>query len=268
MSPKPHSLKVLIVDDEAPARRLLKRLVQTDPEMTIIGECSDGAQAVGAIGEFKPDLVFLDIQMPGMNGFDVLEVLDKSRLPAIIFVTAFDRFAVKAFEARALDYLLKPFTQKRFFDAVARAKQLMGQPKAPYRQHLRTLLRDWQHHSPADQTESPKPHPIHRILTKSGNEIIKLKLDDILWFESADHFVVAHTKSGKQLLSESLATMEKSLPPGDFVRIHRGTIVNRAHVVKVLAGRFGSCSLVLSSGAKLRVSRSRRTALRDLLNSQ
>jgi two-component system LytT family response regulator len=266
MTPKANSLNVLIVDDEAPARRLLRRLMQTDTDLTIVGECADGKDAVRAILELKPDLVFLDIQMPGMDGFDVLAALGKSQLPAIIFVTAFDRFAVKAFEAHALDYLLKPFTQIRFYDALKRAKELTVQPKARYRQHLRTLLRDWQHQPPADQSQSAKSDHVHRILVKSGNDIIKLKLDDILWFESADHFVVAHAKSARHLLSESLSSLEESLPPTDFVRIHRGAIVNRTHVARVMAGRFGSSSVILSSGAKLRVSRSRRTALKDLLN--
>ncbi|MFZ1684190.1 MAG: LytTR family DNA-binding domain-containing protein [Candidatus Zixiibacteriota bacterium] len=266
MTPKAKSLSVLIVDDESPARRLLKRLLQTDSDLTVIGECADGQDAVRAILELKPDLVFLDIQMPGMDGFEVLQELGNTRLPAIIFVTAYDQYAVKAFEAHALDYLLKPFTQKRFFDALARAKELTGQPKAPYRQHLRTLLRDWQHQPPADSSQAAKSAQVHRILVKSGNDIIKLKLDDIIWFESADHFVVAHTRNGKHLLSESLTTLEQSLPPAGFVRVHRSAIVNRTHVTRVLAGRFGSSSLVLSSGAKIRVSRSRRTALKDLLN--
>jgi two-component system LytT family response regulator len=259
-------LRVLIVDDESPARRLLKRLLQNDSDLDLIGECSNGIDAARTIVASKPDLVFLDIQMPGLDGFDVLAEVGSSRLPAIIFVTAYDRYAVKAFETHALDYLLKPFSRKRFYDAVDRAKQLLRRSDRPQRTRLQRLLRDWQRHESTATRVTPGDTLLHRILVKSKGEIIRLELEDIYWLESADHFVVAHTASGKHLLSEALTELEKSLPLDRFIRIHRRAIVNRRHIQRISPGRFGSCSVQLTTGVRLRLSRSRRETLKDLLN--
>jgi len=232
-------LGVLIVDDEAPARRLLRRLLLDDPEVSVIGECADGRRAVDMIVEERPDLVFLDIQIPVIDGFAVIQAVGPSVMPAVIFVTAFDRYAVKAFDAHALDYLLKPFSQARFALALSRAKHLLHRSEAPQQRRLKSLLHDWQYDRQSSQGQARRSEFRQQIFVKDRHRIIRLELADILWLEAADHYVIAHTAGGRHLLPESLTSLESSLPPEQFVRIHRGAIVNVAHVQRISPARFG-----------------------------
>ena len=259
-------MDVIVVDDEAPARRLLKKLLQGDPELKVVGEGADGRQAVNLIVEHQPDLVFLDIQMPTMDGIAVIQEVGPTAMPAVIFVTAFDQYAIRAFEAHALDYLLKPFSHARFTEAVSRAKRLILHSQTPQSQRLRGLLHVWQFdHRPPDDRSAGSSFR-QRILVKDRHRIIRLELADILWLEAADHYVVLHTLGGKHLLPESLSALENSLPPSRFVRIHRGAVVNVAHVQEITSLRFGRCRVTLKTGEQIQLSRARRQVLKTLLS--
>jgi len=207
-------IRTLIVDDEPLARQSIRLLLRGDPEVEIVGEAGSGAEAVKAIRRHAPDLVFLDIQMPEMDGFGVLESLDAERLPVVVFVTAFDRYALKAFEVHALDYLLKPFTDARFEKALRQAKAQIGQREISHlSQRLLALLED---RDPRRAQSSP-PLParatgyLTRLMVKSAGRVFFLKADEIDWIEAADYYVKLHVGRKSHLLRESLSELESKL---------------------------------------------------------
>jgi two-component system LytT family response regulator len=237
---RPAKIRTLIVDDEPLARSNLAVLLRLDPEIEIVAECGSGAEALSEIRSTKPDLVFLDVQMPELDGFDVLEMLGKDLPPAIVFVTAYDQYALKAFEAGALDYLLKPFDNARFDRALSRARDRISQGR-----------------NPAPTSE--------RLAVKSAGEVIFLKISEIDWIEAADYYACLHVGSRTHLLRRSLSELEHELDQTVFCRIHRSTIVNMDRVRGLELNQDGEYDVLLYNGGKLRLSRRNRKQLQSRL---
>lgn len=223
-------IRAIVVDDEPLARSNLRVLLRDDSEIEIIGECSSGAEALAVIRDKNPDLLFLDVQMPECDGFDVLEMLGAALPPAVIFVTAYDQFALRAFEAGALDYLLKPFDDARFRRALDRAKEKLAHRKNPTR-------------------------AVDHIVTKGTGQVSFVKISDIDWIEAADYYTCLHVGTKTHLLRRSMSELEQELDPAVFCRIHRSSIVNIARVEGLKLNPEGEYEVVLSHGIKLRLSR-------------
>lgn len=239
-------IRTLIVDDEPLGRRLIRRLLAEDAEFEMIGECSDGAEAVGAIRRESPDLVFLDVQMPEATGFEVLASLSKEEMPVVVFVTAFDAFALKAFEAHALDYLLKPVSDERFFETLRRVKTyLAGRKEAGLCERLNGLVRE------LAQTSKH----ITRLAVESGGSYVFLKVEEIDWIEAAGNYVELHAGKQTYLLRGSMGELEKSLPPEGFFRVHRSVIVNLDRIKEFKPLFKGEGLIVLKDGTRLSASR-------------
>jgi two-component system LytT family response regulator len=217
-------IRTLIVDDEALARDRLRQLLEAEAEIEIIGECADGCEAVAAIQEASPDLVFLDIQMPELDGFGVLEAIGSQPMPVIVFVTAHDKFALRAFEVHAVDYLLKPFDKDRFQAALRHATELARNKAAGINTEpqaaVLTQLR-------------PQTKPLDRLAIKSGAHIVWVPLADIDWIESADNYVELHVGPKSHLLRETLNALEERLPAEKFVRIIRKDKINPLRITKL-----------------------------------
>jgi two-component system LytT family response regulator len=226
----PAKIATVIVDDEPLARSNLTVLLGRDPEIAIVGECGSGAEAVEAIRDAKPELLFLDIQMPECDGFDVLSLLGKDVPPAVVFVTAYDQYALRAFEAGALDYLLKPFDTSRFERALGRAKEKIAKGK--------------------DQ-----PRKLDRLVVKSAGEVLFVKLSEIDWIEAADYYAGLHVGAKTHLLRRSMSELEQDLDPDVFCRIHRSAIVNLGQVRGLKPGEDGESRLLMDDGTELRLSR-------------
>ena len=224
------AIRALIVDDEPLARTNLKVLLRRHPQIQIVGEPGSGLEALSEIRRTKPDLVFLDVQMPECDGFDVLEMLGGDVPSAVIFVTAYDQYALRAFEAGALDYLLKPFDDTRFERALSRAHDKI------------------QHH----QSASPKPE---RLAVKTAGQILFLKPADIDWIEAADYYSGLHVGDKTHLLRRSMSELEQDLDPNVFCRIHRSAIVNLARVRALQSNRNGEYEVLLLNGTTLPISR-------------
>lgn len=234
------------------ARRRIHSLLSTDPDIHVIGECGDGKSALTAILDGKPDLLFLDIQMPEMDGFDVLEQVHAHLVPLVIFVTAYDRYAVKAFEAHALDYLLKPFKRERFFDAVQRAKRELQGGNAGYSEKLTNLL-------------SELKGTGQRLPVKSAGRIMIFRFDEIDWVQAAANYVRLHVGGQEHSVRDSIGTFEKRLPPDKFVRIHRSLIVNVDRIRELMPCDGSECIVVLRSGKELPLGRSYRQHVEKFL---
>jgi len=249
------TIRTLIVDDEVLARENVEALLRPDPEIQIVAQCSTGAQAVEAIRQHQPVLVFLDVQMPGMTGFDVLAKVPAKLLPHVVFVTAYDHFALRAFEVQAVDYVLKPFNRARFAEALARAK-------AAVRDHDRQgLARRLDEVMAAMQrlregAEAPaKREGDGRLFIRCDGEIHVMDPEDILWIESDGDYVRLHVTDKSRFVRMSLHRMLEKLDPAHFVRIHRSTIVNLRHMKKASPALYGEYTVELTNGAKLKVSR-------------
>jgi len=233
-------LRVLAIDDEPLARERLRQMLAQEAEVEIIGECADGAAAVEAIPALRPDLIFLDIRMPGLDGFEVLEALAPEHLPWTIFLTAYDQHAVRAFEARALDYLLKPVAKDRLAAALVRA-----------RERLRTAgpvpaLQEW-----LAERESAR-----RLVVRDGARVAFVPVASVIWIESAGNYVILHTAGASHILRETLNALEKRLPGELFLRISRAAIVNVRHVNELQCAA-GQCHARLSNDRLIHVTRSR-----------
>ena len=248
-------IRALIVDDEPLARDRLRQLLAGEPEIELVGEYSDGLAAVAAIEKLHPDLLFLDIQMPELDGFEVLAQLKPEALPVIVFVTAHDQFALRAFEVHAVDYLLKPFDRERFQTAVRHAlEQVKRRDHSPLNQQLQALLAEIK----------PPPKPPERLPIKSGGRITWVKLEDVDWIESADNYVELHAGTKSHLLRETLSALEARLAPGKFVRISRSVMINANRVKEVKRLFYGGYSVLLENGKLLTLSRRHRDKLQQL----
>jgi two-component system LytT family response regulator len=247
-------LRVLLVDDEPLARQLLRVLLQDDPEVSVVGECS-GPEAVDEVARQGPDILFLDVQMPGLDGFSVLEQLGPERRPVVVFVTAYDAHALRAFEVHALDYLLKPVSDERFAQALQRAKARVREGRgADVEERLSALLRE--------RTSWAK-----RFLVRTHDRTLVVEADAVDWVEAADYYVSLHVGEKTHLMRETMAELEQRLDPRRFFRVHRSAIVNLERVREIHPLFRGDCELVLSSGARVRLSRTRRADFEKLFAS-
>jgi two-component system LytT family response regulator len=240
-------IRALVVDDEPLARSNLTVLLAQDADVESVKECGSGAEAVEEIRSARPDLVFLDVQMPECGGFEVLRILDGEVSPVIVFVTAYDEHALRAFDAGALDYLLKPFDDSRFQLAMQRAKEKIAQRETAAQRDA--------------QLET------QRIIIRGAGHVIYLQSSDIDWVEAADYYVILHVGAKSHLLRRSIADLEKQLDPNLFCRIHRSTIVNLRRVRRVDVGA-GDYGVILESGERLRLSRSFRKDLQARMAAQ
>jgi two-component system, LytTR family, response regulator len=238
-------MNVLIVDDEPLAREGLRILLADEPGIDGIAEARHGAEAVAMIRARRPDLVLLDVQMPEMDGFGVLKELGADALPPAIFVTAHDQYAIRAFEVNAIDYLLKPVTRERFQQALARVRERVS-AQGLDNQRVRALL----------QQLSQPPRFISRIALRSAGRISFVSVEDILYVQAAENYVQLHLKATRHLLHVPIATLESSLDPEQFLRIHRSLIVNMRQVQELETGPHGEYIVVLKGGARLQSSRS------------
>jgi two-component system LytT family response regulator len=249
-------IKVLVADDEPLARERLASLLSQEPDMEMVGQARDGEEAVTAIHDDSPDLVFLDVQMPQMNGFDVIEAVGSDKMPLVIFVTAYDQHALKAFQVRALDYLLKPFDRERFKDALGRArKQLEREENGDLGRRLLALVKDLRR----DQPKSD------RLVVKSGGRLFFLRTDEIDWVEAAGNYVRLHVGPGSHLLRETMNAIEGRLDPEKFFRIHRSRIVNMERIQELQPWLNGEYAVLLRTGTRLTLSRGYREKLQDRL---
>lgn len=240
-------IRVILADDEAPARQLLRQYLSEFPDMLVVAECRNGLEAVEAIALHQPDLVFLDIQMPGKTGFEVLASL--AVVPPIIFSTAYDSFALKAFEVNALDYLLKPYTRERFRQAVQRVRDNGGKSSTGLPRLDEQL-----------QTRTGKSYP-ERLLVESGNRLINLAVGDIWWVEAYGDYTKLHSAKGVFLSTFGLGEIAERLDPEVFIRIHRSHLVALAHICEVQKDA-GGYTVILPDGAGAKVSRSYADALK------
>lgn len=248
-------ITTLIVDDEAPGRAVLRNYIAGHPELELVGEAENGADAVRLIGEFKPHLVFLDVQMPDLDGFGVIEEISPRHMPATIFVTAYDRYALRAFEAHAIDYLLKPFDKVRFERALQHACELIAdQEHARREKQLLALL---------ESTRTAHPEPA-RFAIRSGDRTTFISLDEIDWVEASANYVLIHAGNQAYQLRESIGRMAERLDPNRFVRVHRSVIVNLKKIRELQSCNSGEYMVVLKNGKELPCSRGYRAALDTL----
>ena len=247
--------KILIVDDEPLAREGLRMLLSEDPDVCAISEAKNGREAVATIRGAAPDLVFLDVQMPEMDGFSVIREIGPEHMPAVVFVTAHDAYAIQAFEINAIDYLLKPVTGKRFSEAMRRAKlRLDSQPAVDTNRQILSLL---------ETLASPRRH-ISRLAVRSAGKTAFVDVEDIDWIKAAENYVELHTGSKTHLLHVALNTLEKSLDSEMFLRIHRGLIVNVRRIKELAPAFHGEYVITLHNGAQLQSGRMYHEKLKTL----
>jgi len=241
------AIRVAIVDDEDLGRRKISRMLKDDSEVAIVGEFAGGEEAITALRELKPELLFLDIKMPEMDGFALLREVSEGCAPIVIFVTAFDQHAVQAFQVHALDYLLKPFDRARFQDALRRAKEQVAQRRnACLNQKLVDLLND----------SARTPQVRERIMVKSAGRISFLKTEEIDWIEAQGDYVRLYAQGRKFLIREKIGEMEHQFPVDRFIRIHRSTIVNVERIKEMQPLFYGEYAVILNDGTRLTLSRS------------
>ncbi|MGB7297597.1 MAG: LytTR family DNA-binding domain-containing protein [Candidatus Aminicenantales bacterium] len=238
--------KILIIDDEALARRRLRSLLSKNPALEVIGECANGEEAVLAILDSSPDLIFLDVQMPEMNGFEVLEAVGRESMPAVVFVTAHDQYALKAFEVHAVDYLLKPFSRDRLEQALSRAvTALENRVAGDLNRSVLALL---------DKLKEREPYA-KRLLAKAHGRIHLLPVNDIEWIEAEDYYARVHLGQESFLIRESLSGLQKRLDPSQFLRIHRSSIINVRSIKELQSWFHGEYLVILKNGTKMHISR-------------
>jgi two-component system, LytTR family, response regulator len=249
------TLNVLIVDDEPVARRRLRRLLRAHHDVGIAGECGDGASAVEMVRAQTPDVVLLDVQMPELDGFEVLRELSSAPMPQIVFVTAHDQYALRAFEVHALDYLLKPIQADRLALAIDRVRARLSERRQQPDQRIVALL----------ETLAPAPKRPERIPVRSGERLLMIDLRDVDWIGAADNYVVLHTGSKQHVLRETMNKLEQQLDPERFVRIHRSTIVQIDRIRELIPDFHGDMVVVLKDGARLTLSRGNKRKLEAML---
>ena len=249
-------IRALLVDDESLAREMIREMLDGDPDVEVIGECVNGHEAVEFIETETPDLIFLDVQMPELGGFEVLEKIPKERMPHIIFVTAYDQYAVRAFEVHALDYLLKPFDRERFQAAWQRAKaQIIREKNGALDQRIIALLEELK----------AGPKYLERLVIKSGGRVFFLDTEDIDWIEAEGNYVSVHTGKKSHLLRETISSLEAQLDPKKFIRIHRSSIVKIDRIQELQPWFHGEYKIILHDGTQLTLSRNYRENLHEAL---
>ena len=249
-------LRALIVDDEPLARRRLRTLLKDEAGIAIVGECDDGPSAVAAARRHAPDVMFLDVQMPGMSGFDVIEALGPARCPAIVFVTAYDAYAMQAFDVHAIDYLLKPFDRKRLRQAVTRARALTMRASEVGRQ-LAALM-----------SEIRTTRPLDRFVVKSRGKVYFVRADEIDWIEASGHYLTLHVGREEHLIRGTIKDVESRLDRERFVRVHRSTIVNVDRIKELLPAFHGEYVIVLRDSTRLSSSRGHSERLQAIIKGE
>jgi two-component system LytT family response regulator len=244
----------VIADDEPLARERVRALLSQREDVVIAGEAGDGEETLRVVHRTAPDLLLLDVQMPGLDGFEVVAELDRDRMPAIVFITAYDEYAVRAFAVQALDYLVKPFQPARLHEAIDRALARGGPPRE---EALRAVAAELQ----------PHRGPLTRFVVRSADEIHFVRPADVTWIESSGNYVRLHTAAGPHMVRSSIRQLEQRLDPGVFVRVHRGAIVNLDHVRKLEPYFHGELVITLQDGSQVTSSRSYSGVLRELLKS-
>ncbi len=250
------TIRALVVDDEAAARERIRRLLADEKGIDLIAERDNGPEALRAIRELEPDLVFLDVQMPGFDGFRVLSGIDPARMPAIVFVTAYDQYAVRAFDAHAVDYLLKPFDRARFGTALSRARAALGEGD-----EATGLLALRDHVSREGAPARPGDAYPERLIIKDAGRIYFVRVADVDWVEGARNYVRLHAGKDRHILRRTLRGVGDLLDPRQFVRIHRSTIVNVARIREMQPWFSGDYLVILHSGERLKMSRNHRELL-------
>lgn len=253
------NIRTLIVDDEPLARDRVKRFLRDERDVQIIGECGNGADAIKAISNERPDLVFLDIQMPEKDGFEVVKALSGKFMPTIVFVTAYDNYALQAFDVHALDYLLKPFNSERIHRAVERAReQIEHRNRGDLDERLASLIADIK----------IKKEYLERLVVKSVGRVFFLKTDEIDWIEAAGNYVKLHTGRESHMIRETMNGIEAKLDPDKFLRIHRSTVVNIDRIKEMHPMFSGDYAVILRDGTELALSRNYRERFLELFDNE
>ena len=251
-------IRTLVVDDEPIARERIMSLLQQETDVEVIGECSDGGQAVSAINQQSPDLVFLDVQMPGTDGFGVIQNIGADRMPTVVFVTAYDEYALKAFEVHALDYLLKPFGKDRFQETLKHAREHLERRRAgDLGRRLLALVQDL-------KPEQPR---FDRLVVKSGGRVFFLRTEEIDWIEAAGNYVRLHLGEESHLVQGTMSRLEGRLDPKLFLRVHRSAIVNITRIKELHPLFHGEYLIKLANGGELTSGRGYRDNLQRLLEN-
>jgi two-component system LytT family response regulator len=251
-----NKIRALVVDDEPIARERVLSLLHQEEDVEVVAECGDGAQAVSAIQHHTPDLIFLDVQMPGLDAFGVIQAIGAERMPTVIFITAYDEYALRAFEVHALDYLLKPFGRDRFRETLKHARASLERRRAgDLGRRLLALVNDI-------KPEAPK---LDRLVVKSGGRVFFLRTDDLDWIEAAGNYVRLHVGQDGHLLRETMNSIEARLNPETFFRIHRSHIVNIERIKELQPWFNGEYVVILRNGTRLTLSRGYREKLQERL---
>jgi two-component system LytT family response regulator len=249
-------IRVLVADDEPLARERLRTLLAREDWLELVAECPNGTDAIDSIGRLQPDLVFLDVQMPGATGFEVIEAVGAAHMPLVVFVTAFDHYALRAFDVHALDYLLKPFDRQRFNEALTRARHMLERPShGDLERRLLELVQDLK----------PNAQKLERFVIKSGGRVFFVRASEIDWIEAAGNYVKLHVGTETHLFRETMNAIEAQLDPDSFFRIHRSHIVNIERIKELQPWFNGEYVVFLKNGTRLTLSRSYRDKLQDRL---
>ncbi|HKS21267.1 MAG TPA: LytTR family DNA-binding domain-containing protein [Thermoanaerobaculia bacterium] len=248
------TIRTVIADDERLAREKIRALLAADGEIEVVAECANGVEAVAAVRKQKPDLLLLDVEMPGASGFEVLKRLRDGRLPVVVFITAHDEYAVRAFEVEAVDYVMKPFDRRRFDDALRRAKRHLGEETGESEARLLRLL----------ETMVKPPRALDHFVVKERDRTFLVGVGDVDWIEAEGKYVRLHLGGASHLVRESITDVEQRLDMRKFLRIHRGTIVNVKRIQEMHRGFGGGIFVVLKDGTKLTMSRRYRTHIREV----
>jgi two-component system LytT family response regulator len=260
-------IRVAVVDDEPVARAGVQKLLQKDPELEVVGEAGNGRDAIALIRRTEPDLLFLDIQMPELNGFDVLAEMGPQDMPVTVFVTAYDQFALRAFEVQALDYLLKPFEDERFQIVLRRAKDEVRRARSDeLTDRLERLLNAYSAHSAGEPPDRARAAYVSRILVREGGTVTFLPVEEIDWIEAADYYAKLHSGAVVQLVRFTMNELEEQLDPGRFVRVHRSAIVNVSRVKEIRVDYRNHHVVVLRNGVRVPLSRRRRDMLEGIMS--
>jgi two-component system LytT family response regulator len=252
------SIRVVIADDEALASQQIRDFLRKFDDCELVGTCADGREAVQVIQDKKPDLLFLDIEMPELNGFQVLQEIQSGNVPVVVFVTAYDKYAIQAFEAHALDYLLKPFDFERFERTLIRAKkQIVSSRNGELSEKLLAML----------ESRKSQPKFLDRLAIKSRGRVIFLRTDEITWVEAAGNYLELHTGKESHLIREPISDFEQRLNPEQFIRIHRSCIVNLEFIKELQPGFGGEYLVIMNDGQQLTASRGYRERLQQLLSN-
>jgi two-component system LytT family response regulator len=251
------TIRTVIVDDERLARQKVRTLLAGDDEIEIVGECANGPEAIAAVRRQRPDLLLLDVEMPGANGFEVLHSLRGDRLPAVVFITAHDEYAVRAFEVEAIDYVMKPFDRRRFNDALRRAKRQMSDHGEESEARILRLLERMLKSGRESKT-------LDHFVVKTRDRTFLLGVTDVDWIEAEGKYVRLHAGGASHLVRESIGDVEERLDSRKFLRIHRATIVNVKRILEMHRGFGGGVFVMLRDGTKLTMSRRYRTRIREI----